>query len=71
MRNESMKVFVCVNSYADGEYLFVRGSLESAKQAMKERCGEDVVIKWDDLRMNHGVYRGERLAGWIIEETIE
>ena len=32
-----MKVFVCVNSYADGEYLFVRGSLESAKQAMKER----------------------------------
>ena len=72
------KVFVGVNEYAGGEYLFVSRSLEGAKDEMRKRYvtpyqdarSIDVVFEWDEANGNIAVRLNGQVLARIVEETI-
>ena len=75
MNTVSIKVFVGVDEYAGGEYMFVSRSLEGAKQNMRERYRyatsyQDVVCEWDEVNGNIAVQSNGQVLARIIEETI-
>ncbi len=65
----TLLLFVGINNYACGEYLFVCTSLDTAKYLMKERYGE-VEVLWNADEEKYDVVNGKYVVGRIIQETV-
>lgn len=64
-----MEVFVGVNTYAGGEFLFVCRSFDAAVQNMREYQG-NVTVSWDEAEQCYAVYLGTWRCGNILRKEI-
>lgn len=70
--NPKPVVFVGINNYASGEYLFVARSLETAIYSMKERYGRNCVVEWNATDERYDVRRShtDRVVAYIRKEPL-